>query len=244
MSGKKAQEIPFKSPYLPENPQVVGVQEGYDLWAEIYDEEMNALIQLEEMHLFPLLKQGCYHNIFDCGCGTGRLAIWLHSQFSDAAVTGADFSEGMLAKAREKGAGQKISWFNADLNRPFPFAEGQFDLIVSSLVIEHIKALDNYFAGIRLVAVPGADIFISGLHPAMHLMGISARFKNKENTAHIMPESRCHNLSDIYNAAVAAGLNVCRIEEHTVDDRLIRQCEKAARYAGLPLLFFMKMKKI
>ncbi len=244
MSANKAPEIPFKSPYLPENPKVVGVQEGYDLWAEIYDEETNALIQLEEIHLFPLLKQGRYRNIFDCGCGTGRLAVWLRGQFPEAAVTGADFSEGMLARARKKGAGQKISWHNADLNRPFPFAEDQFDLIVSSLVIEHIQALDNYFSGIRRVAASGADIYISGLHPAMHLMGISARFKNKENTAHIMPESRCHSLSDVFNAAVEAGLKVVRIEEHTVDDRLIGQCEKAARYAGLPLLFFMKMKKV
>lgn len=243
MSEKKLAEISFKSPYLPENPKVVGVQEGYDLWAEIYDEETNALIQLEEIHLFPLLKQGSYRNIFDCGCGTGRLAVWLRHQFPEAAVTGVDFSQGMLEKARAKGAGQNISWHNADLNRPSPFAAGQFDLIVLSLVIEHIKSLENYFSGIRLAAAPCADIYVSGLHPAMHLMGISARFKNKENTAHIMPESSCHSLSDIFNAAVEAGLKVTRIEEHVVDEQLIGQCEKARRYAGLPLLFFMKIAK-
>jgi malonyl-CoA O-methyltransferase len=244
MSEKVDPKIPFKSPYLPENPKIVGVQEGYDLWSEIYDEEANALIQLEEMHLFPLLQQGNYKNIFDCGCGTGRLALWLRGRFPEAEVTGADFSQGMLARARAKSVGQKINWHDADLNRPFPFAEGGFDLVVSSLVVEHIQSLENYFAGIRQVAMPGGDIFISGLHPAMHFMGISARFKSKENDAHIMPESCCHSMATVFNAAVGAGLRVVRIEEHPVDDRLIKICEKARRYEGLPLLFFMKMTRV
>lgn len=243
MSEKNRPGVPFKSPYLPENPKVVGVQEGYDLWSEIYDTETNVLIQLEQMYMFPQLLQKQYHNIFDCGCGTGRLAIWLRSSFPNAMITGADFSDGMLQKAREKGVGLKINWQNTDLNKPFPFAEGQFDLIVSSLVIEHISALDNFFAGIRSVAVTGADVFISGLHPAMHLMGISARFKDSENTSTIMPKSLCHNMAEVFNAATDAGLRVMRIEEYHVDHQLISQCAKAARYAGMPLLFFMKMTR-
>ncbi len=235
--------VPFKTPYLPENPKIVGVQEGYDLWSEIYDEESNALIMLEQMHLFPELLKRRYESIFDCGCGTGRLAIWLRQHFPGATITGVDFSEGMLSKARHKSPGQNINWRNADLNKPFPFPDEQFDLVVSSLVIEHINNLPNYFGGIRKVARPDADIFISGLHPAMHLLGITARFKNSENNAHILPESLCHSLSDVFNAAVASGLRVSRIEEHYVDDRLIGQCSKAARYGGMPLLFFMKMQR-
>ncbi|HNS09293.1 MAG TPA: class I SAM-dependent methyltransferase [Candidatus Ozemobacteraceae bacterium] len=241
--SKTMPRVPFKTPYLPENPKIVGVQEGYDLWSEIYDEESNALIMLEQMHLFPELLKRRYESIFDCGCGTGRLAIWLRQHFPGATITGVDFSEGMLSKARHKSPGQNINWRNADLNKPFPFPDEQFDLVVSSLVIEHINNLPNYFGGIRKVARPDADIFISGLHPAMHLLGITARFKNSENNAHILPESLCHSLSDVFNAAVASGLRVSRIEEHYVDDRLIGQCSKAARYEGMPLLFFMKMQR-
>ncbi len=241
--SKTMPRVPFKTPYLPENPKIVGVQEGYDLWSEIYDEESNALIMLEQMHLLPELLKRRYESIFDCGCGTGRLAIWLRQHFPGATITGADFSEGMLSKARQKSPGQNINWRNADLNKPFPFPDEQFDLVVSSLVIEHISDLPNYFRGIRKVARPDADIFISGLHPAMHLLGITARFKNSENNAHILPESLCHSLSAVFNAAVASGLRVLRIEEHYVDDRLIGQCAKATRYEGMPLLFFMKMQR-
>lgn len=235
--------VPFKSPFLPENPKVVGVKEGYNLWSEIYDEEANALILLEQLHLFPQLSQKKYHDIFDCGCGTGRIAVWLHQQFPEASISGADFSEGMLKKAREKDSAQQINWRVADLNLPFPFADNQFDLIVSNLVIEHIDALDVFFAGIQRVATADADIFITGLHPAMHLLGISARFKNNDKTADILPESQCHSLSRIFNAAVDAGLKVTHIEEYLVDEQLISLCPKASRYAGMPLLFLMKMQK-
>ena len=234
--------MPFKSPYLPINPKIVGVQEGYDLWSEFYDQETNVLILLEQRFLYPQLLQKNYRAIFDCGCGTGRVAIWLRENFANSTISGADFSEGMLGKAREKGKAKAISWHTADLNMHFPFDNEQFDLIVSSLVIEHITALESFFASIKRVAASGSDIYITGLHPTMHLMGISARFKNKQDTEHILPKSSCHSLSDIFNAAVAAGLKVTQIEEHHVDDQLINESPKAERYRDMPLLFIMKMK--
>ncbi|NLF97573.1 MAG: class I SAM-dependent methyltransferase, partial [Candidatus Riflebacteria bacterium] len=180
-------------------------------------------------------------NIFDCGCGTGRIAHWLHRQHPKAAITGADFSEGMLAKAREKDQSSGIDWQHADLNQPFPFADDKFDLVVSSLVIEHINDLANYFSEIRRVARRDAEIFITGLHPTMHLLGISARFENDANE-HVHPESQCHSLSTIFNAATAAGLQVTRIEEHIADSELVAQAIKAKRYLGIPLLFIMQMQ--
>lgn len=234
--------VPFKSPFLPENPKIVGVQEGYDLWAEFYDVENNVLILLEEQYLFPMLLNREYNSIFDCGCGTGRIALWLRQQFPESTISGADFSEGMLRKAQEKGEGKKISWQNANLNQHFPFPDSHFDLVVSSLVIEHISDLATFFAGIKRVSEPGADIFITGLHPFMHLMGISARFKCEESGNAILPESFCHDLSTIYNAAAEAGLKIKKLSEFHVDPEIAADCPKAERYLGMPLLFIMQME--
>jgi malonyl-CoA O-methyltransferase len=234
-------KVPFQTPFLPKNPKVVSVKEGYNQWSEIYDDETNVLIMLEERYLYPQLARIKAQNIFDCGCGTGRIAHWLHKQHPKAVITGADFSEGMLKKAREKDNQSGISWQHADLNQPFPFPHGKFDLVVSSLVIEHINDLANYFNEIRRVAQWDAGVFITGLHPAMHMLGISARFENNANE-HILPESQCHSLSTIFNAATAAGLQVSRIEEHIADDQLVAQAPKAGRYLGIPLLFIMQMQ--
>jgi len=234
--------VPFKSPFLPENPKIVGVQEGYDLWSEFYDIENNVLILLEQQYLFPMMLNRSYNSIFDCGCGTGRIAMWLRKHFAESTISGVDFSEGMLRKAHEKSEGKKINWLNADLNLPFPFPDSHFDLIVSSLVIEHISDLANFFTGIKRVAKPGADIFITGLHPFMHLMGISARFKSKDNDEAILPESCCHDLSTIYNSATEAGLRVKKLSEFHVDPEIAAACPTADRYLGMPLLFIMQLE--
>ncbi|KAF1083442.1 MAG: hypothetical protein GQF41_0220 [Candidatus Rifleibacterium amylolyticum] len=233
--------LPFPSPFLPKNPKTVSVQEGYNLWSEIYDDETNVLIMLEERYLYPQLAEIRTQKIFDCGCGTGRIAHWLRQQHPQAAITGADFSDGMLKKAREKDSQSGIDWQHADLNQPFPFASASFDLVVSSLVIEHINDLANYFNEIRRVAQKGAAIFITGLHPTMHLLGISARFANEQNE-HVHPESQCHSLATIFNAATTAGLQITRIEEHIADSELAAQAPKAERYLGIPLLFIMQMQ--
>ena len=74
------------------------VREGYDLWATVYDDDQNPLQALEG----PLVQQACGnvqgHRVLDMGCGTGRHALWLAQAGAD--VTGIDFSEAMLAKAR------------------------------------------------------------------------------------------------------------------------------------------------
>lgn len=235
-------KLPFVSPFKPQNPKVVSVQDGYDLWSEIYDEEDNVLILLEERFLLPKIAAGSYKSIFDCGCGTGRMSMWLQRQFPQAEVTAVDFSAGMLEKARRKDSAGYINWQVADLDRPFPFADGSFDLICSTLVVEHIKDLHNYFSEMRRVAADNADIFVTGLHPTMHLFEISARFKHHESQSDIMPESLCHDISTIFNQAVDAGLKVVRIEEHCVDEHLIEQAAKAARYEGLPLLLLLQIR--
>lgn len=236
-------KVPFESPFLPDNPEVVRVQDGYNLWAEIYDVEDNVLILLEERFLLPLVAQKEYRQILDCGCGTGRMTMWLEQKFAKARITATDFSDGMLEKARKKDLQRKIDWLVADLNQPFPLPDSKFDLITSTLVIEHIEDLDNYFAQIHRVAQPGADIFVTGLHPAMHLFGISARFKHPQTKNDIMPQSQCHEISTIFNHALAARLKVNRIEEHFVDQQLIDLAPKAARYEGMPLLLIMKMER-
>lgn len=233
----------FKSPFLPDNPELLTVKKGYDLWSELYDEEVNVLILLEERFLLPKFIGQKYEEILDCGCGTGRMSLWLKNEFAEAEVTAIDFSEGMLAKARQKDTQQQINWQVADLNKPFPLPEKRFDLITSTLVVEHIDDLHNYFSEMRRVAKPEAEIYVTGLHPAMHLFGISARFKHPQTKNDIMPQSQCHEISTIYNYALAAGLKVNRIEEYRVDQQLIALAPKAGRYEGMPLLLIMKMER-
>jgi len=53
----------------------LSTREGYDRWSEIYDEEDNPLIVLEERYLPDLLGDVRGLDLVDLGCGTGRHAV-------------------------------------------------------------------------------------------------------------------------------------------------------------------------
>lgn len=55
------------------NIDAVTTREGYDRWLEIYDQEQDALITLEERNIAHLL--GEVRGFSDIGCGTGRHTV-------------------------------------------------------------------------------------------------------------------------------------------------------------------------
>lgn len=230
------------SPYAPKDPITLDTQEGYDLWSEIYDDEENVLIKLEEEHLLPEIRRISFNKALDCGCGTGRLSFWLRKLNPEAAITALDFSDGMLSKAKAKPGAESINWIQTDLLKPFPIGEEKFNLIVSTLVIEHINDFKSFFTNIKKATTPGANIFISGLHPAISILGISARFTDKNSARHILPRSYDHSISELFNAATESGLKTRKMGEFKVTENFAEKLEKSRRYVGLPLLYIMHLQ--
>lgn len=69
--------------------------------------------------------------VLDAGCGTGRVAIWLHEHGYEC--VGVDLDESMLAHARDAAPG--IPWIEGDLATLDLAAmglEGDFDLVVAA----------------------------------------------------------------------------------------------------------------
>ena len=73
---------------------------GYEAWSETYDEPGNALIDVEERALRPILAGLPVGDAADVACGTGRLSQVL-CDFGHR-VVGIDPSEAMLERARAK----------------------------------------------------------------------------------------------------------------------------------------------
>src|SRR5438552_278885 len=134
------------------DPLVLPTRDGYDRWAEIYDGEGNPLVELEEPEVERRLGVVAGLDVLDVGCGTGRHALRLAR--NGARVVAVDFSAGMLARARCKPGAAEVRFVEHDLALALPFPAASFDRVVCGLVVDHIAALDPFFAELARVCRP------------------------------------------------------------------------------------------
>ncbi len=217
-----------------------GVRCGYDRWSEIYDHEANPLIGLEEPVVREALGDVAGLAVLDLGCGTGRHAVWLAN--AGAAVTGIDFSLGMMEKARAKPGAAKVRFLVHDLNERLPFADGVFDRVVSGLVLEHLRDLDPFFAEARRVLKAGGRAVVSGMHPAMFLRDTRARFHDPLTGETVEPGSVEHTIGDLVMAAVRAGFALEGVDERAPDAEFAASYSRAAKYVGWPMLVVLRLQ--
>jgi methionine biosynthesis protein MetW len=99
-------------------------------------------------------SQGSSLKILDVGCGNG----WQASFFLKGnEVFGLDISESNVSQACSRG----IIARKHDIETPFPFQVGSFDLVVCSEVLEHLFNPENILKEIVRVLKPGGAVIIS-----------------------------------------------------------------------------------
>jgi malonyl-CoA O-methyltransferase len=215
------------------------VREGYDRWALVYDHDANPLPALEEPHVRRAVGEVRGLSVLDVGCGTGRHALWLAA--AGASVTAVDFSEGMLAQARAKSGASSINFVSHDLHQPLPFPTGTFNVVVSGLVLEHLRELDGFLNEAHRVIRPGGRAVVSAMHPAMFLRGSQARFTGPESGEVVQPGSLPHRLGEMVIAAVRAGFRLDGIDEYAPDAELAALYPRAQKYVGWPMLLVLRL---
>src|SRR5262249_13480836 len=93
--------------------------------------------------------------VLDACCGTGDLAI--AAQRAGSYVTGLDFSERMLERARTKSG--RIGWIRGDA-LALPFADDSFDVATVGFGVRNLEDLESGLRELRRVLRPGGRIGI------------------------------------------------------------------------------------
>jgi len=220
---------------------VAAVRHGYDRWAAVYESDANPLPALEAPVVRAAIGDVRGQSVLDLGCGTGRHTVWLVE--AGASVTAVDFSEGMLAEARRKPGMESVRFLAHDLHQPLPLANDCFDLVVSALVLEHLRDLESFYAEIVRVLKPGGRAVVSAMHPAMFLRGSQARFTDPVSGELVQPGSITHALGTLVMAAVKAGLDLTNVEELAPDADFAAKYPRAEKYIGWPMLVVLSMTR-
>jgi SAM-dependent methyltransferase len=104
-------------------------------------------------------------NALDLGCGSGVYATRLAAR--GARVVGVDLSAAMLGLARERARtrGVALDWLVADIARPLPFSDAQFDLLFTATVLHYVEDLGAVMREVARVLRPRGRLLASLLHP-------------------------------------------------------------------------------
>jgi demethylmenaquinone methyltransferase / 2-methoxy-6-polyprenyl-1,4-benzoquinol methylase len=94
--------------------------------------------------------------VLDACCGTGDLAL-ADLRAGGARVTGLDFSEQMLERARAKSS--EIDWVQGDA-LALPFADGSFDAATVGFGVRNLDDLESGLRELRRVLRPGGRVGI------------------------------------------------------------------------------------
>ena len=171
--------------------------EAYTRWANNYDTVINSTRDLEGKAFREILSTIKFDDVLEIGCGTGKNTEWLLAK--SKSIIAADFSEGMLAKAKTKIDNKIVQFIKTDVREQWLFNENSFDLISFSLVLEHIENIDFIFKEAKRVLKPGGFLYIGELHPFKQYAGSKARFDVEDGVFEL--ECFIHNISDYLNTA-------------------------------------------
>lgn len=94
--------------------------------------------------------------VLDLATGSGDLALSIERACPGAAVTGADFCEPMLQRAREKGLARTVL---ADALH-LPFAEGSFDAVTVAFGLRNMASWADSLREMARVLTPGGHLLV------------------------------------------------------------------------------------
>ncbi|HEV8712451.1 MAG TPA: class I SAM-dependent methyltransferase [Candidatus Binatia bacterium] len=198
------------------------VQKAYNEWVHQYDTNENSTRDLNAQVLrqqpFDLVSKA----VLELGCGTGFNTVWLApgARF----VVGVDISEGMLRKARCRLGERHVHLLQTDITKPWPLTQG-FDLIVATLVLEHVQDLAPVFAEAHRVLWPGGLLYIGELHPYKQRQGGQAKYRDARTGTEVLVPAFRHTMAEYINAGIEAGFTLRRLgewlNEADTDPRLV-----------------------
>ncbi len=135
------------------------VQSMFDRIAPVYDlmnRLMTAGLDLRWRRLAAEAVVRSGDRVLDAACGTGDFAV-ADLKAGAGRVTGVDFSERMLVRARRKEP--RVEWVSGDL-LALPFPDASFDAATVGFGVRNVADLELSLRELRRVLVPGGRLAI------------------------------------------------------------------------------------
>jgi SAM-dependent methyltransferase len=153
--------------------QALKLSDSLEFTGERFTPECEREIWYEHFHRYALAARWCVNaRTLDAACGEGYGSAILAR--SAASVEAVDISEDAIAHARQRyGQLDNVGFETADCTH-LPFADNEFDRVVSFETLEHLEAQDQLLAEFRRVLKPEGCLILSSPDKATYSGGHSS----------------------------------------------------------------------
>lgn len=211
--------------------RTVDVRTGYGQWVGSYEDTVEDLMDLR---LLEQLREPAWSSVTraaDLGCGTGRTGQWLRDN-DVPAIDGVDLTPEMLELARQRGAHDRLVEADATVTG---LATGGYDLVISSLIDEHLADLGPLYAEASRLAVPKAAFVLVTFHPHFIVAaGMPTHFTSTTGE-HLAISTTVHLISDHVTAGLQAGWRLAELREGLIDEDWLAVKPKWERFRSHPI---------
>jgi SAM-dependent methyltransferase len=209
--------------------RTLDVRSGYAEWVPTYEDTVPDALDIALLD--ELTSVEWRGRAADLGCGTGRTAAWLRERGVER-IDGVDLTPEMLELARSRGAHDTLC--EADVAAS-GLDGGAYDLVVASLIDEHLPALAPLYEEARRLARGGGAFVLVGYHPHfMMATGIPTHFTGASGES-LAIATHVHLVSDHVAAGLETGWTLAELREGVIDDRWIAVKPKWEKYRHHPI---------
>ncbi len=124
---------------------------------QISKSEAKAALQYGKLLRYGGVTAASHPRLLDAGCGAGPALRYLQQE--GFRLTASDYIFFPLLEARKRTP--EVPFLNCDLNQGLPFADGAFDVILASEVIEHLSQDALFLSEVWRVLAPGGALLLT-----------------------------------------------------------------------------------
>ena len=144
----------------PEEYKQLSVRE-FTRAAKVYDSGRAGIYELCKDDYPPVLaelEKEPFHDVLDCGCGTGPMLQILHEKYPDKHYVGLDLTPEMIAAAQAKQLSN--TEFLVGDSEHLPFAEESFDAVICTNSFHHYPHPQDFFNSAYRVLRTGGRLIL------------------------------------------------------------------------------------
>ncbi|WP_199740248.1 class I SAM-dependent DNA methyltransferase [Saccharopolyspora rhizosphaerae] len=210
--------------------RTVDVRTGYGEWVAHYEDTVEDVMDLALLERLVEPSWQSVRRAADLGCGTGRTGQWLRDR-GVTRVDGVDVTQEMLELARRRGAHERLVEADAAATG---LPGGSYDLVICSLIDEHLDDLRPLYAEAHRLAAPGAAFVLVTFHPHFIMTsGMPTHYTNAAGEP-VAIATHVHLISDHVAAGLGAGWRLADLQENVIDDTWLAVKPKWERFRNHP----------